>query len=392
VSSYDVVVIGGGIIGASVTYYLSRENVRVALVEKEDIASGTSSHCDGNVLISDKQPGIDTKMTYISQQLLKELTETLDYDFDYVQRGSLLVIESEEELEVAAHLVEKQVQDGYPMRMLTKDQLLSQEPYFARDIIGGVEIDCDSSINPMALVFALVRHAERNGASVFRHCAVRGITVDTKGEISGVITDNGALTTRCVVNCAGVWAPQICKMVGIDIPIKPRQGQLLVTEPTVQLVKRKVMEFGYLMAKFGVQSYKRDVRPELDELGIALVVEPTLSGNFLIGSSRAFVGFNIATSIEVIRAIAERAMRFFPILKDINVIRTYAGVRPWSPDHFPIISQVKEVPGLYVAAGHEGDGIGLAPLTGKLVTQMIIGEETIVPTDKLSLERFQNQR
>ena len=108
-----------------------------------------------------------------------------------------------------------------------------------------------------------------------------------------------------VVNAAGVWAPQIGRMVGLDIPIKPRQGQLLVAERTATVARRKVMEFGYMMAKFGTDSYSRKVTPAMEKYGVALVFEPTEAQNFLIGSSRRFVGTDISSDLNVMRAIAE---------------------------------------------------------------------------------------
>jgi len=386
--SYDTVVIGGGVIGTSVAYYLSKKGVKVALVEKNDIASGTSGQCNGGIGMSDKQPGLDSKMTYDSQLLFKELFKEIPYNFEFTQRGSIFIIESEEEFNIAEEYVKKQVEDGYPMRMMDKSEIHNDEPYLAEDIVGGVEIDCDFSLNPMAFAFGLSLEAKRNGAVVFDHTSLIGIRLDKKGTVEAVETDKGPLMTKEVVNCAGVWAPHIGKMVGLDIPIKPRQGQLLVAEKTFPVGKRKIVEFGYMMAKFGNENYKRNVRPELENLGIAFVFEPTLSNNFLIGSSRAFVGFDTHVSIEVMQGLAERAIRFFPVMKDIHVIRAYAGLRPYVEDHIPIISKVDEVPGFYIAAGHEGDGIGLSPLTGKLISQMITGEETILPIDTLSINRF----
>jgi len=390
--SYDVVVIGGGVIGTSVAYYLSKKGIKVALVEKGDIASGSSGRCDGNVLIADKQPGFDTKMSYTSQLLFKELVSDISYDFDYTQRGSICIIESEEELKVAKEYVEKQIEDGYSMRMMDKSEIHDDEPYLAEDIIGGVEIGCDASVNPMALVFGLSLEAKKNGAEIFDYTYVKDIKLGKKGVVEAVEIDQEVLITKCVVNCAGVWAPEIGNMVGIDIPIKPRQGQLLVAEKTFPIGKRKIVEFGYMMAKFGDKNYRRNVSPELEDLGIAFVFEPTQANNFLIGSSRAFVGFNTHVSIEVMRRLAERAIRFFPMMRDIHVIRAYAGLRPYVDDHIPIISKVDEIPGFYIATGHEGDGIGLSPLTGKLISQMITGEETIVPTDSLSINRFKRSK
>jgi glycine/D-amino acid oxidase-like deaminating enzyme len=384
----DAAVIGGGVIGACVAYYLARENLRVVLLERGDIASGTSGHGEGNVLIHDKQPGIDTQMAYASQRLFETLAAELSCDFEYVQRGSVLLIESEEEQEAAEALVARQVRDGYPMRMLSQAEIHAQEPFLAEDILGAVEIDCDAALNPMAFAFGLCREAERLGALMRTYSPVRHITRSKEGAVRSVETAQEVYRTKYVINCAGVWAGDIGRMVGLNIPIEPRQGQLLVAERTFPVANRKMVEFGYMMAKFGDSSYRRKVSPDLERMGIAFVFEPTRAGNFLIGSSRAFVGYDTDVSMEVMKGLASRALRFFSVLSDINVIRAYAGLRPYCPDHFPIVSAVEDVPGFYIAAGHEGDGVGLSPITGKLIAEMIAGRQTSIPIEHLRFSRF----
>jgi len=393
---YDAVIIGGGVIGTNISYYLSKSGLKVALVEKGDIAAGTSSGCDGNVLIADKQPGFDTDLAYASQQLFKELNKNLDHDFDYTQKGSIYVIESEEEREVAEEFVDQQVKNGYSMRMMDSDTVHSDEPLLADDIIGGVEIDSDASVYPMDFAYALTDAASKNGLDIYDHTEVTNIQLKS-GRIESVKLSNGEkIYTDRVINAAGVWAPEIGRMVNINIPIKPRQGQILVAEKTIQVGRRKIVEFGYMMAKFGNENYKRNVHPKLDELGIAFVYEPTGANNFLIGSSRRFVGFDTSLSFDIMKGLAARAIRFFPAIENVNVIRGYAGLRPYVPDHFPIVSEVEKVPGFYIAAGHEGDGIGLGPVTGRLIDYIITGEKFETDLDlnlavnKLSFNRFKN--
>ncbi len=383
----DVVVIGGGAIGTAVTYYLAKNNLKVIMVEKGDIAHGTTSKCDGNVLVHDKMPGYDSKIAKISQDLFPELVKELDYEVGWTRKGSMLLIESEEEMEAAQDFCSKMVSEGLPGRILDKYEVHQDEPNLAEDVIGGLEFQCDGSLDPMALAYGLTYKAKKLGAEIQTFTDVLDIQLDFNGDISKVITDKGEISTKKVVNAAGIWAPEIGNMVGIDIPIKPRQGQILVAERTFPVARRKVVEFGYLMAKFEGIDYERKVSPEIKEYGVAFVYEPTEAENFLIGSSRRFVGMDISCQIEVLQAIAKRAVRFFPVMKDINIIRSYAGIRPYTPDHFPIISDTS-VPGYYVAAGHEGDGIGLSLITGKLITQMICKEPTEVSMEPLSLSRF----
>lgn len=381
----EVAVIGGGVIGTAVTYYLSRAGVRVTLIEAGDIAGGTSSRCDGNVLVSDKMPGFDCTLTKASVDLFPELVEALDYPVEWTQRGSLILIENEEELAAAKRFCGDMRACGMPTRILSREALYADEPLLAPDLWGGIETDCDGSLYPMGLCYGLALGARRLGSRLMLRTRVEGIRRD--GDGFQISTGGGPVYADRVVNCGGVWAPGIGGMVGLTIPIQARQGQILVSEQTFPVGRRKIYEFGYLMAKFQGGGYTRAVSRRVEANGVAFVFEPTHAGNFLIGSSRRFVGEDTDCDMEVMQAIAERAVRFFPVLRDIKVVRAYAGVRPYTPDHMPIISGTP-VPGFYIAAGHEGDGIGLAPVTGRIITDMILGREASMDISPLRYSRF----
>jgi sarcosine oxidase subunit beta len=387
-SQADVVVIGAGVIGSSVAYHLAKKGLQVTLVERGDISDGTSSRCDGDVLIHDKMPGYDTEIAALSQKMFPELVKEIDYDFDYYAKGSVLLIESEAELDAARGFCEQQQANGMPFRMMDQYEVHQDNPNTALDIVGAIEITPDGSIDPMALAFGLAEGAKRLGARTLTYSPVVGIELEADRSIRKVITEREEIVTKKVVNAAGVWAKHIGKLVGLEIPIEPRQGQILVAENTFEVARRKTVEFGYMMAKFGSSQYKRQVDADIEKYGVAFVFEPTMNNNFLIGSSRAFLGEDISSSLEIMQALARRALRFFPVIKDINIIRSYSGIRPFTPDHFPIVSPSEDVKGFYVAAGHEGDGIGLAPITGKLIAQMVCGEPTELNVERLALSRF----
>jgi glycine/D-amino acid oxidase-like deaminating enzyme len=148
------------------------------------------------------------------------------------------------------------------------------------------------------------------------------------------------------------------------VPIRPRKGQIIVLERSVAPVRRKLNEAGYLSAVESAQ----------ERLQVALVVESTRSGTTLIGSSRELRGFDRTVDVAVAAALARRAVRFFPGLRELSVIRTYAGLRPFAPDHLPVIGPLPEAENVCVASGHEGAGIGLAPATGELVAAWHAGE------------------
>ncbi|MDD4903901.1 MAG: FAD-dependent oxidoreductase [Candidatus Bipolaricaulis sp.] len=384
----DALVIGGGVIGSAVFYYLSKEGVRAALVERGDICSGTSGACDGNILSIDKEPGYDSQLALLSQRLLRELVAELDCDVDYTQRGSVLVVEPDARQEAMARdWMRRQKEAGLPMRYIEGREVFESEPLLARDVIGLVECASDSSLSPLALTFGLVEAAKRLGGAVYPRTEIRELLRDRAGSIRGARSSTEEFAAPRVILAAGVWTPHLAGTVGLDVPIQPRKGHILVGERTPDLGRRKLQEFGYLMAKFG-QKGVRGVEPAMEESGVAMVYEPTGHGNFLIGSSRQFVGFDTQCDLEVLRLLAKRALRFFPSLRNMKVIHSYAGLRPWTPDHYPIVSAVASIPGLYIAAGHEGDGIGLAPITGRLLSEMITGRMTAMSVDPLRLERF----
>ncbi|PGW47851.1 NAD(P)/FAD-dependent oxidoreductase [Bacillus thuringiensis] len=380
----DVLIIGGGIIGCSIAYYTSKYGRDVTIIEKGEFVSGTSSRCDGNILAIDKDPGFDSQMSLVSQKLVTNLSEELEHLFEYRAPGSILVCESDEEMEAAQQWVNRQKKAGLPFRMLDRQDIREESTFFADDLLGGLECATDSTVNPYLLAFSLLSEAQKFGAKAFKQTEVKSMKIETNGSFV-VETTNGTFTAKQVVNAAGVWAPKIGQMLNVNIPIEPRKGHIIVASRQQHVGCRKVMEFGYLISKFGG---KRKVDALTEKYGVALVFEPTESQNFLIGSSREFVGFHTRINNEVIKCIANRAIRFYPKMADMMVIRSYAGLRPWTEDHLPIISRVEHIPNYFIAAGHEGDGISLAAVTGKVIEELLNEKETIIPIEPLRLSRF----
>lgn len=383
--TFDVAVIGAGAVGSSVAYFNTKAGADVVLIDAGDIAEGTSSKSDGNVLVCDKMPGFDALFAKASQDMFEGLSKELDYEIEWRQKGSLYLLETEEEIEIAKGFCEDMKKCGIQMRILDKKEVHEDEPLLAEDVPAGLETISDGSVYPIGLAYGFALTAEKKGATLMLHNPVEGIEKD--GDAFVIHTKNGDVLAKNVVNCGGVWAPVIGKMVGLEIPISARQGQILVSEQTFQVARRKVHEFGYMLTKFQSGTYQRPVSEKVERNGVAFVFEPTAAGNFLIGSSRKFAGEDIRSDIEVMEALAERAVRFFPVMKNIKVIRSYSGLRPYTPDHMPIISDTP-VSGFYIAAGHEGDGIGLSPITGKVMADMIAGKEPFMNLEPLSYKRF----
>ena len=387
--TYDVAVIGAGVIGTSCAYHLVKKGLSVALVDRNNVARGTSSHCDAVALIVDKQPGVDAAMGYASIQRFLELQNELDSDFELHQRGCLYACDTEQEMEVAAQYARDMQADGYNVNALSPKELLEHEPFLAKDLIGGLFSDIDLGLNPYKLCFAFVDTVLGKGLDLYTYTNVTGVRLDGEKRVQGVDTDKGFIPCGKVVNACGVWSPEIGRMAGLEIPVEPRKGVILVSAPSFKFCNQKVQEFGYMISKFSNHECKRD--PELEKYEVSFVIEPTDANNVLIGSSRNFAGYDISTEMEIIHVIAKRAIRFYPILKDLNCVRTYAGLRPFLADHLPLITQVDEVPGYYIATGHEGDGISMAPTTGRRISELIAGEEPYLDLTPFSFNRYKRR-
>lgn len=383
--NYEVAIIGGGIVGSAIAYYMAESGRDCVLIEKNDIASGTSSKCDGNVTIVDKDPGFDSQLSLLSQDLMVDLHQKLNLPFEFREKGSILVCDNDDEMQAAADWVETQRKSGLKFNVLSPEDIRKESPFFAHDIPGGLECETDSLINPYLFCYSLIEKARTFGLDVKTQSEVTNIT--RHEEDFTIETSGGNVRADKVINAAGVWAPFIGEMLGLDIPIVPRKGHILVGSRQQPVMMRNVMEFGYLMNKFGRD---RIADERTARHGAALVLEPTESQNFLLGSSREFVGYDTSIDYQVVETIAKRALRFFPKMDDFKMIRSYTGFRPFTEDHLPIISAVEEIPGFYIAAGHEGDGISLATGSAKLIEEIVNEKaETSLPVDKLRFDRFQ---
>jgi glycine/D-amino acid oxidase-like deaminating enzyme len=376
--SPDVVVVGAGVVGAACAHFLAASGVRVQLIDRSFVASGSSGACEGNVLAWDKELERELPLALRSAELWGELARTLPDGFEYDRKGSVVVAETEAELQAAGERANMLAARGVHSGVLDADALRQEEPYAAHDLPGGVLYPGDAQLEPRLATVALARAAVAAGATLTTDRIVERITRARDGRVTGVETSAGPIGAGAVVVAAGVWTPALLETAGLSVPVTPRKGQIVVLERSPVRFRRKLSEAGYVAA----------VEADDAALQIAMVVESTGSGTALLGSSRQRVGFDRETDLSVAGAIARRAARFFPVLNGARALRVYAGLRPLSPDHVPIVGPFAEAPNLCVATGHEGAGIGLAPATGELVAAWHAGAPSPLPMQWFSPDRF----
>jgi D-hydroxyproline dehydrogenase subunit beta len=378
----DVVVVGGGIVGSACGYFLAREGLSVHLLERAFPTAGSSGACEGNLLLWDKEMARELPLAIQSLRLWKELSGELELDFEYEPKGSVVVAEDEAGMAASVRMVEQLAAAGVPGSMLDERALRAEEPSLAPDLPGGALFPADGQVEPRFATAAFAEAGRRRGLVVHLDSPVQRIVRNAAGRVEAVETAKDRIATGAVVVAAGVWTREVAATAGLDVPVHPRKGQIVVVERAPGLFRRKLSEAGYASA----------VESSAANLQVAMVAESTRAGPLLLGSSRELVGFDRQVSLRVAAAITARAIRFFPGLAGLRCIRNYAGLRPFSPDHVPLIGPMAGADGLYVATGHEGAGICLAPATGRLIAQWVTGQPLEFPADWFRPDRFQQTR
>jgi glycine/D-amino acid oxidase-like deaminating enzyme len=377
----DLVVIGAGMTGAACAWYAARAGLRVAVLDRGAVAGGTTGAGEGNLLVSDKEPGPELDLALLSTRLWREIAEDAEFgsQLEYEAKGGLVVAAKPEGLAALEALATEQRRSGVVAESVPENALSELEPQIARGLAGGVYYPQDAQVQPARAAALLIRDARRRGATLHTGTTVTALTRDASGAVTGVVTDRGTVRASWVLNAAGTWGGDVAQLAGAHLPVMPRRGFVLVTEPLPRLIRHKVYAADYVA----------NVASGSAALQSSAVIEGTAAGPVLIGASRERVGFDRTFSLEVARLLARRAIELFPALAQVKAMRSYLGFRPYLPDHLPAIGPDPRAPGLLHACGHEGAGIGLAPATGHLITQILTGKSPDLDLTPFRPERFE---
>ena len=359
----EVVVVGAGIIGCAAAYYLTKAGMQVTLVERKGIAAEASGSNLGGIANMNREPGtVLFDLIAESTRIYPTLDEELGFPTEYRQCGSIKIYLTPVALEEGKRLVSRQRDAGLNTRMISPEEAREIEPAIPpQKILGAAYCSTDGIANPPRLTAAFASAAMRKGAKLLCPADVIGIELQN-GAVAAVETTAGRILTCTVVNAAGAWSSQIGRMVGVEIPVTPCRGQVMVTEKLPHVIKRQIM---------GVEPWPT----------------PTWPGTVLLGSTTEFVGFDNSTDYKTIIEFARDLAELFPVLRDVHIIRTYAGIRPATRDNIPFIGPVRGVEGFILACGHFRNGVGSGPATGKVVSELLSGQPTCVSLAQCGLDR-----
>ena len=365
----NVVVIGGGVVGCSIAYNLALQGISdVVLIEKSFLASGSTGRCGAGVR---QQWG--TKMNCLLAQKSMEILENMNdilhtkRDIELKQKGYLLLAYTEKEMNQFKKNVELQNSLGIASKIITPAQAREIVPYLNTEkLLGGAFYEKDGHANPFLVTNAYAQAAISLGAEVNTYTEV--VSIKRNGsKIEGVQTSKGFISTDTVIDAAGGYSKEIGKMAGVDIPVYPQRHQILVTDPVDEVLGPMVMSFSY-----------------------NIYCQQSPQGSFIMGYGDPTEprDYNINSSWRFLEEMAEKAVWLLPPLKNLRVVRQWSGLYTMTEDRQPLICKADEAENFYMACGFSGHGFMIAPMVGKLISEMVLGKKLSVDIE-LNYKRFE---
>lgn len=364
--SFDVAIVGGGIVGAACAASLAQHNLSVLVIESTGIASGTTAAGMGHIVVMDDSEA-QFALTKYSQSLWNEIIPELPKLAEFENCGTIWVAADDEEMADVRRKKGFYAERGIASEILDEKALRKAEPNLREGLAGGLRVKGDSVVYQLFATRFLIDKAKRNGAVVRVGVPAAEITE------GGVKLANGEfIAAGNVVNAAGFDATELSP----GLQIAKRKGHLVITERYPNFARHQLVELGYLKSAHGSATDS-----------VAFNVQPRSTGQVLLGSSRQFGVEDGEIDHAILRRMTARAFEYMPALRKLSAVRVWTGFRPATPDNLPYIGKLPEHDNVYIAAGHEGLGITTSLGTAELITDAILGRESSIPAEPYSPAR-----
>ncbi|HXQ68865.1 MAG TPA: FAD-dependent oxidoreductase [Pyrinomonadaceae bacterium] len=357
-NSYDVVVIGGGIVGAACAAECAVEGLKVAIVEARMVGGGATAAGMGHLVVMDDSEA-QFALTRYSQVLWNELRDELPREVEHDACGTIWVAADDEEMAEVRRKERFYSERGVAVEVLDAQALAEAEPNLRPGLVGGLRVPGDSVIYPPCAAQFFIERARASGAKLFVGKAVERVTGD------GVeLRDGTSILAGLVVNAAGTWSPELTN----GLSVKKRKGHLVITDRYPNFLRHQLVELGYLKSAHSVASDS-----------VAFNIQPRTTGQLLIGSSRQYEIDDSGVDASIVTRMLSRAMEYLPTLGKLSALRAWTGFRAATPDKLPLIGPHAENERLYLATGHEGLGITTSVGTAKLLVDQIMSRRPAIP-------------
>ena len=359
-TTFDVAIVGAGIVGAACADGLARRGLRVVVVDREIVGSGATAAGMGHIVVMDDSEA-QFALTRYSQQLWEELRPALPEDAEYQQCGTVWVAADEEEMIEVHRKRDYYGERGVPTEVLDAQALRIIEPNLRPGIAGGLLVPEDGVLYPPCAARFFIERAQQRGVDLRL-----GATVEQIGQGRVRLTDGSEISAEVIVNAAGTYAPHLTP----GLEIRKRKGHLVITDRYPGFVRHQLVELGYLKSAHSVSSDS-----------VAFNVQPRQTGQILIGSSRQYGAEHKEVDNSVLVRMLERAQEYMPGLARLSAVRTWTGFRAATPDKLPLIGPWTGDRSIFLATGHEGLGITTSLGTARLLGDQITGTKSEIPIE-----------
>jgi D-hydroxyproline dehydrogenase subunit beta len=350
-STYDVVIVGAGIVGAACAYFLMKEGLRVAVLEKGIVGGGATAAGMGHLVAMDDSPA-QLALTKLSLDLWRGLRDELPASTEYQQTGTLWIASDEEEMVEVRRKYELYRSTELDCEILDSAALAEAEPKLRRPLAGALRVLEDGVIYPPTTAQFLLRGVMERGC-LFTGCGVSSISGD---EV--VLGDGSRISSGYVVNAAGCAAAELTS----GVAMRKRKGHLIITDRYPGFLHHQLVELGYLKSAHSVTADS-----------VAFNLQPRATGQILIGSSRQYADESTNVDHGIVRRMIERACEYMPEVAALSALRIWTGFRAATPDKLPLIGPSQGNRRVLLATGHEGLGITTSMATAQLITDMMLG-------------------
>jgi sarcosine oxidase subunit beta len=381
----DVVIIGGGCMGASVAYNLARLGITdVVIVEREPMLGMGSTGRNAGGVRHQFSSEANVRLSIESIRFFERFQEEVGYEIDFHQDGYLFLLSTEAALESFRRSVEMQRGLGVEVELIKADEAARLAPGLKVDgVIAATYCARDGICDPNGVTQGLAKEAQLAGVRITRETEVTGVRVEA-GRVSAVETSRGVIKTSTVVNAAGPYARDIGRMIGLDIPIDPYRRHIFITEALAGADEERSAEghLAFPRSHIMVIDFESTFYFHREGAGI------------LFGMSDASEpsGYNTSVNWEFLELLTPVAVKRLPALADAPISHAWAGLYEVTPDAMPIIGPASEVEGFFIIGGFSGHGFQHCPAAGRIIAEMIArGEPSGVDAAQFSLNRFSNR-
>lgn len=376
-SGNRVVVIGGGIIGTTLACFLTREGQKVTLIERDTIGLGTTSKNTGVLALVSRPADARAVMAFYGRMIYEALKVEMDDAFYIDRKGTLVVLAkgSHAGLEFLEENCRGIQSFGAEAEILDGAEVKRRVAGLGVEVEAGLLDPSGALVDAVLISKAMLSDAVSRGAEVREHEPVQSIV--THGDrVTGVQTENGNIEADAVIVAAGIWSPFLTEALGLKVPVVPRRGQLLHTEKVEMVSPHLIQSATYVLDKTAGERSDEEAMPRFR---FSYTLQQHSDGHCVLGSTREFAGYDERLTSEGRKAIQDGTKEWFPDVSKLRIAREVGGLRPWMPDHYPIIGPSSKLQGLWYATGHEGDGINHAPVTAKLICAQMTGQDLGIP-------------